>query len=109
MKNSAIKAFIVLFIIFPSFVGCYALFLGSIEARSDISYYNGGEEVDNELELLSNIPQVDKDRSDIDYKPIESTLNLSRIVDRAHVPLDYATDTVEYNLRTGVEKRIGWI
>ena len=104
MKNSAIKRFIVLFIIFPSFVGCNALFLGSIEAKSELDNYNDSLEEVNELEFLSNNPQVDKDRSDIDYKPIESTLNLSRIADRAHVPLDYVTDTVEYNLRTGVEK-----
>ncbi|MFX0048486.1 MAG: CARDB domain-containing protein, partial [Candidatus Hermodarchaeota archaeon] len=78
------------------------LFINSFDANSKLSNYNDGVEVINEF--LSNNPQPDKDESDIVYKPIESSLNLSKIADKPLDPLVNATDTVEYDLRTRSEK-----
>jgi len=98
MKKSGIKRFILLFIIFPSFIGGYSLFFNEIEANSNLS--NASEEAINEI--LSN--NLENSRSDIDYKPIESTLNFSRIGERDLDPLINATNMIEYNLRTGSER-----
>ena len=73
MKKSGIKQFIFLFIILPSFVGGYSLFFTEIEANSNFSI--ASEEAINEISPNNH----QYDRSDIVYKPIESTLNLSRI------------------------------
>lgn len=100
MKKSGIKQFIFLFIILPSFVGGYSLFFTEIEANSKSNIAGNGEEAIDEI--LSNNHQ--NDRSDIVYKPIESTLNLSRISERVLDPLVNATNTIEYNLRTGEER-----
>ena len=102
MKKSGIKQFILLFIVFPSFVGGYSLFFGEIESNSRSSIAGNGEEAINEI--LSN--NLQNGRSDIVYKPIESTLNLSRISERVLDPLVNATDTIEYNLITGSERVI---
>jgi V8-like Glu-specific endopeptidase len=98
MKKLGIKHFILIFSLFPSFIGCYSLFFDKIEFMSN----NDGEEVINEI--FSNIPQ--KDKSDIVYTPIESILNLSRIKERELDPLVNPTNTIEYNLETGSEKVI---
>jgi len=100
MKKSGIKHFIFLFIILPSFVGGYSLFFAEIEANSKSIIAGNGEEAINEV--LSNSHQ--NDMSDIDYKPIESTLNLSRISERILDPLVNATNTIEFNLNTGTER-----
>ena len=102
MKNSAIRHFIVLFIIFPSIVGGYSLFFGEIESNSKSSIAGNGVEEEVINEILSS--DLQNDRSDIDYKPIESTLNLSRIYEKPLDPPANATDTIEYNLRTGSER-----
>jgi len=102
MKNSAFNHFILLFIVIPSFIGGYALFIHNGDANSELSSYSDDEEENNEF--LSNNPQVDKVKSDIVYKPIESSLNLSKFADRPLDPLFNPTDTVEYDLRTKSEK-----
>ena len=98
MKKSGIKQFIFLFIILPS-LG-FSLFFTEIEANSKSSIAGNGEEAINEV--LSNSHQ--NDRSDIVYKPIESTLNLSRVSERVLDSLVNATNTIEYNLRAGTER-----
>ena len=100
MKKSSITSFILLFIVFPSFVGCYSLFLDKIEANSKSGITGNGEEA-SEVKFSSNPLN---DRSDIVYRPIESTLNLSRIGERTLEPSVNATNTVEYNLITGTER-----
>ncbi|MHA1478584.1 MAG: CARDB domain-containing protein [Promethearchaeota archaeon] len=96
MKKSGLKHFILIFILFPSFVGCYSLFFDNIEFKSN----NAGEGAINEI--LSN--NLQNDRSDIVYTPIESIVNLSRIYDRVLDPLGNATNTIEYDLRTDSER-----
>ena len=98
MKKSGIKQFIFLFIILPSFVGGYSLFFTEIEATSNFSI--ASEEAINEISPNNH----QNDRSDIVYKPIESTLNLSKISERVLDPLVNATNTIEYNLKTGTER-----
>ena len=98
MKKSGIKQFIFLFIILPSFVGGYSLFFTEIEATSNFSI--ASEEAINEISPNNH----QYDRSDIVYRPIESTLNLSRISERVLDPLVNATNTIEYNLRAGIER-----
>jgi len=98
MKKSGIKQFIFLFIILPSFVGGYSLFFTEIEATSNFSI--ASEEAINEISPNNH----QNDRSDIVYKPIESFFNLSRISERVLDPLVNATNTIEYNLKTGTER-----
>ena len=92
MKNSAIRHFIVLFIIFPSIVGGYSLFFGEIESNSKSSIAGNGVEEEVINETLPN--NLQNGRSGIVYKPIESTLNLSRIYEKPLDPPDNATDTI---------------
>jgi V8-like Glu-specific endopeptidase len=85
-------------------LGCSALFLGSFSFRRDFGNYNDSTKFNNELELSSNIPQIEIDRSAIDYELIESTLNWSRVGDRPLEQTEGATNTVEYDLKTGIER-----
>ena len=94
MKKSGIKQFILLFIVFPSFVGGYSLFFGEIESNSKFSIAGNSEEVINEV--LSN--NLQNGRSDIVYKPIESTLNLSRISEISLIEQIFTIDTFNITL-----------
>ncbi|MBY9013419.1 MAG: hypothetical protein KGD70_13675 [Candidatus Lokiarchaeota archaeon] len=87
-----------LFIIFPSFIGCFSLIVDNFE--SEPNFVGIRKEVVNEIS--SKNPQ--NDRSEIIYKPIETTLNFSRNFERTLDPLGNATNTVEFNLRTGSER-----
>lgn len=93
-----------LFIIFPFFIGGYALFLGSNIAKLEVDNYNENQVEFIKPDFSSTSPQTDINRDIIDYKPIESTLNWSKTANKALDPLENATDTVEYDLRTGAEK-----
>ena len=102
MKKTRIKHFVLLFIVFPSFVGYYSIYFsfGDIEGNSKSIIVSGGEELP--ISTLPNNPLNLRD--DLVYKPIESTLNISTISKTAlDVPIN-ATETVEYDIRTGKER-----